>query len=491
MEQAILHVHFVPHLDDGTVEPACPQYGGVQGDRNGAVLSFFVPLSLRESRFRYRIEGEDGAGGFIGTEFLPLDDEGNVSLFLDERFTAAGGQILVRLVVSEVQDDNEIALVRSFDGRLFFADAPVPNTTSPFRDTLSAMVVRNEQKLEEMQALSEELTECVGEVNARAGAMEAVLNGHGSRLTAVESDLEAAVSRLAGDEQTADELDGWVQRIYDGLQNLGGTAELKEDEATPWKFIQKIVRAGLAKKLFSVGDVLISDHADYGKIVWEVVGFDHDTLMDDRFSHSMTLQAKDCLHTANGQYDLKEFAAATPNYSSGFADWETCALRTWLNSQNEGGEWFFPSSEEDASPTYAAQDGFLHGFSKSFLEAIGTVEIPVALNSSFATHSGTTYDKIFLPSRVELFATQVSGNAHPYEGEVREKYGAEHSSFSDPANTADANRVKKLNNTEEAWWTRSINPMVSSKATQVKADGSILAVAPTVQCAVAPMCCIY
>ncbi len=491
MEETILDIHFVPNLEDGTVSPSAPQFGGVQGDRNAATVSFFVPLSLRGSRFRYRIEGQDGAGGFLSTELLPLDDEGHVTALLDERFTAAGGQILVRLVVSEVQNDNEIAVVRSFDGRLFFADAPVPNTTSPFRDTLSAMVARTDEKLNAMEELSDDLTECVDELNARVGASEGMVLGHGTRLTAAETALAAAESRLTADEQTAEELDGWVQRIYDNLENLEGLAEMKENEPTPWQFIQKIVRAGLAEKLFSVGDLLTSDHEDYGKIVWEVVGFDHHSPLDERFSHSMTLQTKECLHRADGHYDLKVWDTPTTAHANGYSDWESSDLRVWLNSDDEGGEWFVPENEGVTPPDYAAQDGFARGFSQSFLDAVGTVSTPVAMPAGGTEISGTTFDTFFLPSCVETFGNSTYGGKTPSQGTVLEKYGAEHSDLTAAGNSADSNRVKKLNGTAATWWTRSAHPMFVDKAVRINDSGTIGPEYVKEAFAVAPMCCIF
>lgn len=490
MEETILDIRFVPNLEDGTVTPSAPQFGGVQGDRNGATVSFFVPFSLQGSHFRYRIEGEDGTGGFVSTEPLPLDDEGYVTALLDERFTAAGGQILVRLVVSEVQDDNEIAAVRSFDGRLFFADAPTPDVASPFRDTFSAMVARADEKMNAMEDLADDLTERVDELNARVGASEGMLSGHGTRLTAAESALSSAESRLTADEQTAEELDGWVQRIYDNLENLEGAAEMKESEPTPWRFIQKIVRAGLAKQVFSVGDVLVSEHAEYGAIQWEIIDFDHDFNDDTRFAHSMTLQAKTCLHLPSGLYDLKEYATVEDGFENGRADWELSAVNQWLNSKETGGDWFVKTTPSTENPSYASQNGFMRGMSESFLSAVGTVKLPIGLNNTYSTHSDTMYAKFFLPSRAEVFGGRMPGGVTVEEGTAYEKYGEENSSLSSSGGSADSNRVKTLDGTACDWLTRSVNPMQNYSVYYVSASGAIVAQTAKAKCGVAPVCCI-
>ena len=523
MEQAMIRVQFVPNVETGEVEPFLPQYGGVQGDRNAATVSFAVPESLQGDNFRYRIEGEDGAGGFVTTALLPLDDDGCVVTLLDERFTAAGGQILVRLVVSEIQNDNEVTTVRSFDGRLFFADAPAANVASPFRDTLSALLCRNEEKLEQMNATAAALSEQVGEFNARVGASEgmlmshgtrltaaeqttAALSGqmsecgarvtanegtlanHGTRLTAAETALAAAESRLTANEQETDTLDTWASGMSENFLQFKNVAETKEDEPTPWKFIQKIVRAGLAKNVFSVGDVLCSTHDDYGIIEWEIIGFDHDTAVDNRFSHSMTLQAKNALHRTDGTFDLKAYDTPDSTHTHGVSDWETSDLRAWLNSTETAGHWGV-YGDNDVKPAYYGQDGFMHGFSPSFLDAVGTVELPVVLGPSYSNHQGTTYDKFFLPSREEIFAGGAPGNV--FEGDPYAKYNAPNSALAAAGATADQNRVKKLNGTATRWWTRSVHPLMTEKSMRVSEEGALSYVTPDTACAVAPAFCIY
>lgn len=495
MEQAMIRVQFVPNAETGEVEPFLPQYGGVQGDRNVATVAFAVPESLQGDTFCYRIEGEDGAGGFVTTACLPLDDDGCVVTLLDERFTAAGGQILVRLVVSEVQNGNEVRTVRSFDGRLFFADAPAANVASPFRDTLSALLARNEEKLEQMNGATAALSEQVDTFNARVGASEGMLASHGTRLTAAETALAAtetalaaAESRLTADEQEADTLDTWVSEISNNFAQFKTTAETKEDEPTPWKFIQKIVRAGLAENVFSVGDVLCSTHSDYGVIEWEIIGFDHDTLVDDRFSHSMTLQAKNALHRADGAFDLKAYDTPDTAHTNGYADWETSDLRAWLNSAEAAGHWG-AYGDGDATPAYYGQDGFMRGFSASFLETVGTVEVSVSLGPSYSNHQGTTYDKFFLPSRAEMFVGNAPGNV--FEGTPYAKYNAPNSDLATAGATADQNRVKQLNGTATAWWMRSVHPMMSEKSMRINEEGAATYATPNTACAVVPAFCIY
>lgn len=94
------------------------------------------------------------------------------------------------------------------------------------------------------------------------------------------------------------------------------------DTPASWADVQKIVRSGEASTVFSIGDQFVSHHATYGDLVWDVIGFDHDTPADHKYTHSMTLQLHDVLET-DMYYDApeytwyidKEMAAGTYNFT--------------------------------------------------------------------------------------------------------------------------------------------------------------------------------
>lgn len=74
---------------------------------------------------------------------------------------------------------------------------------------------------------------------------------------------------------------------------LGGVAGLSVDS---WENIQKIVRLGLAPKVFSIGDQFTVTKGSTN-LVFDVIGIDHDTPVDTQYKHSMTLQLHDCYNT--------------------------------------------------------------------------------------------------------------------------------------------------------------------------------------------------
>lgn len=72
-----------------------------------------------------------------------------------------------------------------------------------------------------------------------------------------------------------------------------------------WGSVQAIVRAGLAPKVFAVGDQLSCNHETYGELVWDIIGIDHDMPIDENFKHSMTLQLHGCL--CQKEFDTGEY----------------------------------------------------------------------------------------------------------------------------------------------------------------------------------------
>ena len=79
---------------------------------------------------------------------------------------------------------------------------------------------------------------------------------------------------------------------------------------TNWEDVQRVVRMGLADKMFAVGDQFVSSY-DTGEVVWEVIGINHDTPTDESRQFSLTIQTRDCL--MNCQWDAPEalYYAAT------------------------------------------------------------------------------------------------------------------------------------------------------------------------------------
>ena len=102
-------------------------------------------------------------------------------------------------------------------------------------------------------------------------------------------------------------------RNWEKIDNLQDDyATLKNDveaymnivKVESWEDVQKVVRAGIANKVFTIGDQLVSGYGETGQVIWDVIGINHDKPADPRFEHSLTIQAHDCI--INCQFDAPE-----------------------------------------------------------------------------------------------------------------------------------------------------------------------------------------
>lgn len=115
--------------------------------------------------------------------------------------------------------------------------------------------------------------------NTAAGNAQAAADRVGDLLQAENVSYDNSDSGLDADN---------VKSAIDELtQKMGGVAKIVVES---WEDVQKIVRLGLAPKTFAIGDQLICNHATYGELVWDIIGFDHDVPTDDTQTHSMTIQ---------------------------------------------------------------------------------------------------------------------------------------------------------------------------------------------------------
>jgi len=61
-----------------------------------------------------------------------------------------------------------------------------------------------------------------------------------------------------------------------------------------WADVQRVVRMGIASKIFTIGDQLMANWNGTPRI-WDIIGIDHDIPTDTRFTHSLTIQAHEVL----------------------------------------------------------------------------------------------------------------------------------------------------------------------------------------------------
>lgn len=212
-----------------------------------------------------------------------------------------------------------------------------------------------------------------------------------------------------------------------GLVSRGGLKPPKT-----WAEVQQAVRDGLVYHFFSVGDELVSLY-DGREIIWQVIGIGVDTPTDSNFTHSMTIQTKDCLE--NGVWN-----------STNDNRYINSDIRAHLNSS------------------------FLSNLDPELSAVIGLVNKKVGGQDSFT-------DKIFLLSQKEVDL----GDTGDTTGEfVYPFYNGK----------GDANRIKTLNSSARNWWLRSPFASGSERVRLVRTDGTIFYSVASSAHGVSPACVI-
>ena len=260
-----------------------------------------------------------------------------------------------------------------------------------------------------------------------------------------------------------------LQNISDELQMQNAllaaiaNAEPGSIKIESFKMIQELVQAGLAKKIFAIGDQIICSWTDKAANetydwVWDIVHMSDVTLENGevvpgmylkshyttpfgiQFDHEENEKATESTFSADysyytknpdGSYKLEEvvvgqtipsdkeyFHSAIKDTTGnicryGYNRWSHSAIRQWLNSDKDKGAWWTSQHLGDVAPNELnTKAGFLSGFEQDFLSVIKKVKIRTQLNGMTDKSIGTdeeTVDLMFLPSKEQLYGSTESG----------------------------------------------------------------------------------
>jgi len=107
------------------------------------------------------------------------------------------------------------------------------------------------------------------------------------------------IFNMVSEETFSEKMDTQNQFLAALVSAQGGSLK-----PTAWSDVQAIVRAGLAPRVFAIGDQLVCNKSGV-QLVWDIIGIDHDTPADPQFTHSLTLQLHDC-YKDTVQFDREE-----------------------------------------------------------------------------------------------------------------------------------------------------------------------------------------
>lgn len=263
-----------------------------------------------------------------------------------------------------------------------------------------------------------------------------------------------------------------VKRTTDLIATILGIYKL-----TSWAEIQRLVRSGTIGTFLSVGSEIVSLY-DGNSVSWVVIGIDEDTPANSNYTHSLTLQTKDCI--LNTMIDAPEPSNPDTNrQNDGNNRYIHSAVRQWLNSSAASFAWQ-SQHQYDAAPSTAPYTGagFLHRLDPELVAVLGVASKKVARNTTVDGGGQDTFsDKVFLLSQLEV-------------GLGTEGTTAGESTYSYYQDIEAAGRIKHLGGTAQAWWLRSPYVSQSSRVRGVSTSGALSGNITYNSCGLAPACCI-
>lgn len=307
-----------------------------------------------------------------------------------------------------------------------------------------------------------------------------------------------------------------LQNISDELQMQNAllaaiaNAEPGSIKIESFKMIQELVQAGLAKKIFAIGDQIICSWTDKAANetydwVWDIVHMSDVTLENGevvpgmylkshyttpfgiQFDHEENEKATESTFSADYSYytknpdrsykleevvvgqtipsDKEYFHSSIKDSTGnicryGYNRWGHSGIRQWLNSDKDKGAWWTAQHLGDVAPNELnTKAGFLSGFEQDFLSVIKKVKIRTHLNDVTDKSIGTdeeTVDLMFLPSKEQLYGSTESG---VYNDEAFAYY-KKTTGFDKPKNdVCDARIHYKIDVKSSAQYTRLRSPI--------------------------------
>ena len=155
--------------------------------------------------------------------------------------------------------------------------------------------------------------------------------------------------------------------------------------------------------------------------------------------------------------------------------WKASSVRQWLNSAAAANSWWEPQSSFDRPTPDVGKPGFLNGLDADFLAVIGTVTKRTVKNNEIGGGYEDLTEKIFLPSRSEVFGgNTLDSITYTEEGAPYAYYDTGRSALTKPGVGADTNRTHyKASGTACSFWLRSGTPHNSTAGNIVQSSGAI------------------
>ena len=188
----------------------------------------------------------------------------------------------------------------------------------------------------------------------------------------------------------------------------------------PLANLRDAITNGTASTAYPIGTQVVLKYTDPVNsteydLPWDIVSYRKVTTEDNVEHDAAIIQAHYAIPTSEIQFDAPE-PSNSDSYRKSYGSnrWRDSAIRQWLNSNAAAGSWWTAQTNTDAAPTSPATwvdwPGFLKCLPEGFVNRLQPVKVQTATANVDSNVVDTTYDKMWLPSKEELYSVVDTGN---------------------------------------------------------------------------------
>jgi len=223
--------------------------------------------------------------------------------------------------------------------------------------------------------------------------------------------------------------------------------------------LRDAITNGTASTAYPIGTQVVLKYADPANsteydLPWNIVSYRKVTTEDNVEHDAAIIQAHYAIPSAYIQFDAPEPSNSDDSNRQKYGSnrWRDSAIRQWLNSNAEANAgWWTAQTSTDAAPTNPAAwvdwPGFLKCLPDGFVSRLQPVKVQTATANVDSNVVDTTYDKVWLPSKEELYSvvdTNTSVNISGVEGPYWEYWKTRMGTSSPAADNNSSTNSKRI-----------------------------------------------
>ena len=193
-------------------------------------------------------------------------------------------------------------------------------------------------------------------------------------------------------------------------------------EPDPLENLRDAIANGTASTTYPIGTQVVLKYTDPANsteydLPWDIVSYRKVTTEDNVEHDAAIRQAHYTIPTTNIQFDAPEPSNSNSDRrTDGSNRYSQSAIRQWLNSDAEANAgWWTAQTSTDATPTnpsaWVNWPGFLKCLPEGFVNRLQPVKVQTATANVDSNVVDTTYDKVWLPSKEEMYSVVDTSNS--------------------------------------------------------------------------------